>query len=551
MKYLVLILVLCSQAWAGNWYVRKGAVGTNAGTNWTNAWNELSQVNFTTVACGDTVWIAGGTYTTSLSINKTCTSPSQLAINRVLATDAVPVAAAGWNAAFDSQVIISNAEILLHGGAFYTISGRIGTSAGNDLGIAIRCTGANGCNAFDGADTSTLDHITVDHVEMFGPTCVTAGTCSAGADGFNIAPSVHAVSNIIVQYSWIHRFSELIRCALWSNSTIQYSQLDTTAQTPAEHEDVIFSYDETNFTFRYNRVFLSPNDGIFFDGNCSNCQFYGNAYWASGGALLTFFTGFSVTTTIINNTFSSDHVNGDFLCPGNCPWMYFQSTPSSGSIIKNNIFDHIVFSGSAGTGAIDYNAYSADSGKQDTGTHSFTYTSSYTANTQFVNVSPSTPSAGNYHLTTVGAGNGLATFQGKADTTVGSQFLTDMDGNVCSVNCNVGAFQPSGSSPSASTPTFSPVAGAYTGARSVTISTTSGTVICYNTTGSPTTNGTTGCTTGTLYIGAVTVSASQTLFAVAGGTGFTDSTVASAAYVINSSLKMSGVTTMSGSAVMQ
>jgi hypothetical protein len=91
----------------------------------------------------------------------------------------------------------------------------------------------------------------------------------------------------------------------------------------------------------------------------------------------------------------------------------------------------------------------------------------------------------------------------------------------------------SGGTPQASTPTFSPVAGTYTGSQSVAITTASGGVICYNTTGSPSTNGSTGCTTGTLYSGPVTVAASETLFAVAGGTGFTDSPVGSAAYVIN------------------
>jgi hypothetical protein len=85
----------------------------------------------------------------------------------------------------------------------------------------------------------------------------------------------------------------------------------------------------------------------------------------------------------------------------------------------------------------------------------------------------------------------------------------------------------------AATPTFSPVAGSYSSAQTVTISTSSsGAIICYNTTGSPATDGTTGCTTGTLYTSPVTVSASETLYAVAGGTGYTDSAVGSAAYTI-------------------
>ena len=87
--------------------------------------------------------------------------------------------------------------------------------------------------------------------------------------------------------------------------------------------------------------------------------------------------------------------------------------------------------------------------------------------------------------------------------------------------------------PQASTPTFSPVAGTYTTTQSVTISTTSaGAIICYDTTGSPATNGTTGCSAGTLYSGPVSVASNETLFAVAGGTGFSDSSIGSAAYVI-------------------
>jgi hypothetical protein len=96
----------------------------------------------------------------------------------------------------------------------------------------------------------------------------------------------------------------------------------------------------------------------------------------------------------------------------------------------------------------------------------------------------------------------------------------------------VGSKTLSGSTPAA-TPTFSPGAGTYSSTQTVTISTTAGSVICYNTTGSPATNGTTGCTTGTLYSGAVSVSTSETLYAVSGGTGYTDSPVGSATYTIS------------------
>jgi len=59
--------------------------------------------------------------------------------------------------------------------------------------------------------------------------------------------------------------------------------------------------------------------------------------------------------------------------------------------------------------------------------------------------------------------------------------------------------------------------------------------MCYTTNGTtPVTNGALGCTTGTAYTTTILVSAgtTETIKAVAGGTGYTDSTVGSALYTI-------------------
>ncbi|MGA3070861.1 MAG: chitobiase/beta-hexosaminidase C-terminal domain-containing protein, partial [Terracidiphilus sp.] len=76
-------------------------------------------------------------------------------------------------------------------------------------------------------------------------------------------------------------------------------------------------------------------------------------------------------------------------------------------------------------------------------------------------------------------------------------------------------------------PVFSPAAGSYTSTQSVTITdSTSGAAIYY------TTNGTTPTTSSTLYNGAITVSATETIEAIAVATGYTNSAVATADYII-------------------
>ena len=77
------------------------------------------------------------------------------------------------------------------------------------------------------------------------------------------------------------------------------------------------------------------------------------------------------------------------------------------------------------------------------------------------------------------------------------------------------------------TPTFSPAAGSYSSAQTVTISSAAGTTVAYTTNGTAPSR-----TVGTTYSGAITVSSNQTVKAMAYRDYYADSAVGSAAYTI-------------------
>ena len=151
-----------------------------------------------------------------------------------------------------------------------------------------------------------------------------------------------------------------------------------------------------------------------------------------------------------------------------------------------------------------------------------TYTS-----TQTVTISDTTSGASIYYTTNGGTPTTASTHYTAPVTVSVTQTLKALATHSGQTNSAVGSAAYTITLPQAATPTFSPGAGTYSSAQTVTISDgTSGATIYY------TTNGTTPTTSSTHYTAPVTVSVTQTLEAIATASGYSQSAVGSAAYTI-------------------
>ena len=153
-----------------------------------------------------------------------------------------------------------------------------------------------------------------------------------------------------------------------------------------------------------------------------------------------------------------------------------------------------------------------------------TYTS-----TQTVTISTSTPSASIYYTTDGTTPTASSTVYSSPISVPSTQTLQAIAAATGMTNSSVSTAAYTIST-MAATPTFSPVGGTYSSAQTVTISTTTpSATINY------TINGTTPTTSSTVYAGPITVSATETVNAIATASGYATSAVGSAAYTIGAS----------------
>jgi ribosomal protein L24 len=119
----VLFLFLPKISSAADWYVDKEASGLDNGTSWADAWKAFSDISWSTIEPGDTIYISGG------DISKTYNERLKIQASGSSDSDRVTIMT-GQDAGHNGTVIITPPEwdgINISDQSYVTVSGQVGT----------------------------------------------------------------------------------------------------------------------------------------------------------------------------------------------------------------------------------------------------------------------------------------------------------------------------------------------------------------------------------------------------------------------------------------
>jgi hypothetical protein len=401
----LLVFSFCTtNAYAANWYVRPSG-GSGAGTSWTAAWNGLSGISWGSVACGDTIWVAGGSYSQTLTVQKTCTSGSRLSIRRARSDASECTGALGWDSGYDATVAQTGAGLSASSSSsYFIISGRTSASGGS--------SGWTVTNTSIGARpisfTGGVNNLLVEYIDVFGGVNTATSSSSGDSRGFNVAQGSY------------HTFSHCNFRGFCAGGYVNSTQYFTFEYgsiydiTPSDvgpncHPNSIYTVGASNAVVRYVKFYHNDGEGILWNSSSSNWQVYGNLFYnikvGYSKALEISSNSTIANLKIFNNTFYNN-------------WSDFQidsgSSCGSGREYRNNLH---------------YSSNGASSSSCGTQSNNLTVSSN-----PFVNLS-----GNDYHIiSTIGAN-----YPRNAGYDVSPYFTKDMDGNTFGADgaWDVGAYE--------------------------------------------------------------------------------------------------------------
>jgi len=263
---LLILLLLVPAVYSADYYVRAGVTGDGSG--WDNAWGDFNQVAWNSVSPGDTVWIAGGTYTMSLSPTKSGTATDKITIRR--ATSAEHGTDSGWQESYDAQIVLVQGANIQTGESNLVIDGI--TKSGLTINLPVRVCNQEGIYLLDSSDSVTVRNVLVDGMND---------------DWGNYGAYIKGTNNIISHCEFRNVPNDGMKLR-GSGHIIEYTKIgprsngvpNTCCSDNACHGDGIEIMGTSDIIFRYNHMDYSGAGLHFGIGGLysDNWDIYGNIF---------------------------------------------------------------------------------------------------------------------------------------------------------------------------------------------------------------------------------------------------------------------------------
>lgn len=332
------LILTCSELQAFNYYVRPdgGTYGSGDGSNWSNAFSGFAGIAWASISAGDTIWVAGGTYTQALVPAKTGASGARIYIRRARTDSTECTGTTGWNASFASTVTqTSSTGISLNGDYNYiTISGRTTAEGGTYGWVYDRSSDTTGVGV---SITSTgADYNLVEFIEFKGGG---TGVSATGIyRGLNLSVGSGTATYNTFSRCKIHGWATGVMCS-GTNYTI-FEHLDiydnTVANVSSYHNNGIYLAGVNGVTIRYCKIHGHNGQGTFFGlyGAFDDIKIYGNVYYdiVAGGD-----TGIKINDSISAATNVKIYNNSFYNFTTGSP-ITVESGPTVSGETRNNLF---------------------------------------------------------------------------------------------------------------------------------------------------------------------------------------------------------------------
>jgi len=372
MKVIIFLLCLLTYLQAENFYVRPNGnlYGLGDGSDWNNAFSGLPAFNRPSgngdqwteeenpadglIGPGDTVFVAGGVYTTDWEPGASGKPAKPIVIIRATAekhgTDI------GWDPAFDSQVILDGVSIVIwgvnenDGFDYLTIDGQVWE------GIKVDKSDGESGHLIDLSPSNRYpsNYITIKYVEAEGPGRNSGIDNTACFRSTPVAASPPEHTGITVQYCHFHDVATaLMKLQCCNSFLLEYSEIHGT-EDETLHEDYLITYYSNNGMGRYNIFYDTESEGVYFENDCSNWYIYDNLFYQNdypqGGHAISASGKTDVYVTnfhVYNNTIVNYRIGIRF------------SNPNDQATIYNNIcYDNYAHTAFGQSVVHDYNWYS-------------------------------------------------------------------------------------------------------------------------------------------------------------------------------------------------